>query len=194
MNWPVRVQLADGSVALLRPMRRRDVWRAAATLARLAREDVHVGVEHVNIGRVADRYLLTLNRDGYLYLVAEVESHFAGLASACPGRFGRKDRHVASLSLWISSWAQGRRLGYWMMTTLLAWCREAGYEKAELEVFASNTRARHLYEHLGFAVEVRQRRAIKLPDGRYTDALIMGRLLGGEGGEQTLERSRSQTR
>lgn len=180
MNWPVQVQLADGTTALLRPMRRRDVWRVAAGLARMARDDVHIGLESTNIGWLADRYFLTLNRDGYLYLVAEVEGDFAGLASARPGPFGRKDRHVATLSLWILPWAQGRHLGYWMMRVLLDWCREAGYEKAQLEVFASNARAFRLYEQLGFKVEVRQKRAIRLPDGQYTDNLIMGRMLVGE--------------
>ncbi len=177
MEWPLHVELSDGSTGVLYPMHRRDVWRAAAGLARLSREDVNLGVEHVNVGRAADRYMRTLNRPGYLYVLAEVEGQFAGLASARPGRFGRKDRHVATLSLWVLPWAQGRRLGYWMMRALLRWCQESGYEKAELEVFASNVRARRLYEQLGFQVEVRQRRAIKLPGGRYTDNLIMGRFL-----------------
>lgn len=176
MNWPIRVELDGDTTLTLRPLRRRDVWKTAAALARIAEEgDTYVGAEHVNIGQTADRYLITMRKARYLYLVAKIDGQFAGLASARPGDFGKKDRHVATLSIWLLPWARGRRAGTTLMTTLLRWCEEVGYEKAELGVFSSNEPALRLYQRLGFNVEVRQRRAIKLPDGTYADNLIMGR-------------------
>jgi RimJ/RimL family protein N-acetyltransferase len=52
---------------------------------------------------------------------------------------------------------------------------EAGLERIELEVFASNTRAFALYEKLGFVTEGVKRRARKL-DGQYDDNVLMALL------------------
>lgn len=176
MNWPIREVLDDGTTLTLRPLHRRDVWKTAAALARIAEDgDSYVGTEHVNIGHTADRYLITMRKARYLYLVANIDGQFAGLASARPGDFGKKDRHVATLSIWLLPWARGRGAGTTMMTTLLDWCEEVGYKKAELGVFSTNEPALRLYQRLGFNVEVRQRNAIKLPNGDYADNLIMGR-------------------
>ena len=46
----------------------------------------------------------------------------------------------------------------------------------ELEVFAENGRAIHLYEACLFEVEGRKRRGV-CKDGRYIDVLVMARLL-----------------
>lgn len=185
MNWPVQVTLRDQSengrrdaaTLRMRPLHRRDVWKAAGALARIAEEGVYVGAENVNVGQTADRYLVTMKKHRYLYLVAEIDDDFAGLGSARPGPFGHKDEHVATLSIWLLPWARGRGAGTYVMRTLLDWCREVGYEKAELGVFSNNQPALRLYRRLGFEVEVRQRRAIKLPTGEYVDNLIMGTFL-----------------
>jgi RimJ/RimL family protein N-acetyltransferase len=47
-----------------------------------------------------------------------------------------------------------------------------GIERVELEVYASNTHARHLYETFGFIVEGRKTRGRKL-DGVYDDIIDM---------------------
>lgn len=52
---------------------------------------------------------------------------------------------------------------------------ELGMERIELEVFASNQRAIHFYERLGFEHEGRKRRGRKL-DGHYDDNLLMALL------------------
>lgn len=178
MDWPVVIPLNENTTLALRPLKRRDVWKAAAALARIAEEEERsVGAEAVNIGRTADQYLLSLSEKRHLYLVALLDGEFAGLTSARPGQFGEKDRHVATLSLWLLPWARGRGVGTHMTQTMLVWCREAGYEKVELEVFSTNTPALRLYRRFGFVVEVRQRRAIKFAEGEYVDNLIMGTFL-----------------
>jgi hypothetical protein len=64
---------------------------------------------------------------------------------------------------------------------VLGWCDIArlplaGFERIELDVFASNVRARALYEQVGFVEEGVRRRACQL-DGQYDDDVIMALLL-----------------
>ncbi|MCC7364616.1 MAG: GNAT family N-acetyltransferase [Dehalococcoidia bacterium] len=49
--------------------------------------------------------------------------------------------------------------------------------RIELEVFAGNDRAQHVYEKVGFKVEARRRQA-HFKFGRYVDVLVMGLLEG----------------
>ena len=59
------------------------------------------------------------------------------------------------------------------MGRILEWMRTRGFKKAELAVFASNGRARRLYESLGFENEGSSRRHV-LIRGSYEDEILMG--------------------
>jgi ribosomal protein S18 acetylase RimI-like enzyme len=65
----------------------------------------------------------------------------------------------------------GRRLA----EAAIAAARQAGMERIELEVFASNVTAIRLYEKLGFQHEGVKRRGRKL-DGVYDDHVLMALL------------------
>lgn len=51
--------------------------------------------------------------------------------------------------------------------------RKAGYEQLELGVFSDNSSALHLYQKLGFQEVGRMPNAFKLPDGSYSDEIMM---------------------
>ena len=68
-------------------------------------------------------------------------------------------------------------LGRFLMNRILEWMRVRGFKKAELCVFASNTRARRLYESLGFLEEGIRRRRVRIRDA-YEDEVFMGLWLG----------------
>jgi len=59
--------------------------------------------------------------------------------------------HVEILAL--APEAEGRGVARVLMQAAEAWCRERGYTRATLNVFATNTRALGLYEHLGYRPE-----------------------------------------
>jgi ribosomal protein S18 acetylase RimI-like enzyme len=71
---------------------------------------------------------------------------------------------------------RGRGLGRQLVAQAVRAARQAGIERVELEVFASNERAIALYRAFGFATEGIKRRARKL-DGQYEDNVFMA-LLG----------------
>jgi ribosomal protein S18 acetylase RimI-like enzyme len=68
---------------------------------------------------------------------------------------------------------RGQGLGRQLVSTIIRAAREKGFEKIELEVFASNTGAVGLYEAAGFVREGRRVRARKL-DGVHDDILLYG--------------------
>jgi RimJ/RimL family protein N-acetyltransferase len=87
-------------------------------------------------------------------------------------------RHVGRLGMGLLPDYRGRGLGRQLVAGAVRAARQAGIERVELEVFASNERAIALYRTLGFATEGIKRRARKL-DGQYEDHVFMALL--GEG-------------
>ena len=85
----------------------------------------------------------------------------------------QKTMHRATFGMAIlkSDWGQG--LGKKILTELIAFAKQAGYEFLELEVAASNATAVHLYQTLGFATYGKRPRSLKLKSGGYYDELLM---------------------
>jgi len=81
-------------------------------------------------------------------------------------------RHVGTLGMGILAKYRGQGLGHRLATDTIRAATEAGMERIELEVFASNERAIALYRKLGFVTEGIKRRARKL-DGAYDDNVFM---------------------
>jgi len=72
----------------------------------------------------------------------------------------------------LAPW-RGRGLGERLIRAALDAARERGFEKVELSVYATNPRARALYEKVGFVHEGTRVRGRKV-DGAYDDVHIMG--------------------
>jgi ribosomal protein S18 acetylase RimI-like enzyme len=85
-------------------------------------------------------------------------------------------RHVGRLGMGLLPGYRGRGLGRQLVAQAVRAARQAGIERVELEVFASNERAIALYCALGFVTEGIKRRARKL-NGQYEDNVFMA-LLG----------------
>ena len=91
-------------------------------------------------------------------------------------RFPREGfRHGGWLATGILEAWRGIGLGRRLMAAALDAARARGFERLELDVYATNTRAIALYERMGFVREGVKRRARKL-DGAYDDDVLMGLL------------------
>ncbi len=81
-------------------------------------------------------------------------------------------RHVGRLGMAFLPEYRGRGFGRRLLAETIHAARQAGIERVELEVFASNKRAIAFYEAVGFVTEGIKRQARKL-DGRYDDNVFM---------------------
>lgn len=85
----------------------------------------------------------------------------------------KKTLHRATFGIAIlkSDWGQG--LGKKILSELILFAKQAGYEALELEVASSNTSAINLYKNLGFIVYGERSRSLKLKSGDYYGELLM---------------------
>ena len=84
-------------------------------------------------------------------------------------------RHVGVLGIGLLPGYRGSGTGAALLERTLAAGAGAGIRRVELEVFASNSRARQLFERAGFVTEGIKRRA-RVLDGREDDVVCMARL------------------
>lgn len=174
---PLSFTLRDGREALLRSVAPGDAEslldfvKAVDTESRfLAREPgefcLTIEQEHEFI-----RSRLEDNRS--LLLIAEVGGQIVATANAQPVRNLSRFRHRALLAISVRQrfWRQG--IGRHMMAEVLRWCKEMGYEQAELDVVAENDAATALYESLGFQTTGVYKNGFKYPDGTYADEYFM---------------------
>lgn len=110
--------------------------------------------------------------------VALADDEVIGAAACHAGTFV-KDRHVGDIGIAIQDGWREAGPGCRMMERILEWMRVRGFAKAELAVFATNRRARRLYESLGFVEEGVRRRHVRIR-GEYVDEILMGLWLGPE--------------
>ncbi len=84
-------------------------------------------------------------------------------------------RHVGVLGIGLLPGFRGNGTGAALLEHTLAAAAAAGIRRVELEVFASNGRARQLFERAGFVTEGIKRRA-RVLDGGEDDVVCMARL------------------
>src|SRR5690242_15600960 len=86
-------------------------------------------------------------------------------------------RHCGRLGMGFLPAYRGRGWGRVLLARTLAAARDAGIERVELDVFASNKGAIAFYQQAGFVIEGIKRRARNL-DGQYDDNVFMALLCG----------------
>ena len=101
--------------------------------------------------------------------VAVEDGRVLGMYILHPNNIGRCG-HIANASYAVSSCARGRGIGRTLVTDSLDKAKELGFRVMQFNaVVASNTRARHLYESLGFVPLGIIPGGFRLPDGTYED-------------------------
>ena len=84
-----------------------------------------------------------------------------------------KVRHRASLGIAVVQEYWNTGLGTVLINGAIDLARKAGYEQLELGVFSDNSSALHLYQKLGILEVGSMPKAFKLPDGSYSDEIMM---------------------
>ncbi|KYH39487.1 MAG: GCN5-related N-acetyltransferase [Candidatus Bathyarchaeota archaeon B63] len=108
-------------------------------------------------------------------MVAEVEGRVIASSSITKRRFSCEN-HVGDVGIIIKSGYRDLGIGTEIMKTLIDQARRMGLEILTLTVFATNKRAIHVYEKVGFREVGRIPKAI-YRNGEYIDRIIMAKEL-----------------
>lgn len=104
-------------------------------------------------------------------VVASIDGKMVGNAEVVRGSSSDDYLH-GKLGIAISKGYRDNGIGYGMLTTLIEESKKAGLKTLELEVFATNSRAFHLYERVGFKrVGLIPRKIFR--NGHFTDIILM---------------------
>lgn len=143
---------------------------------------------HLNLGIMADRkqtreeesewlarQLVGIEAERIISVVAEVRGHLEGNGSVTRGSYDDTWHH-GNLGIAISKNYRDLGIGLQMMRTLVRESRKAGLETIQLEVFANNPRAIHVYEKTGFKITGRIPKKMHRK-GLGIDSLVMTTVL-----------------
>src|ERR1041384_6391717 len=122
------------------------------------------------------RQRITENPESAHYLVAVVDERIVGMVSidTFPNRPRRK--HAGEIGISVHEEWQGKGVGAALMRAILDLADNwLNLTRIELEVFADNEAAIHLYERFGFEVEGTLRQHA-FRDGQFVDSTMMARL------------------
>jgi RimJ/RimL family protein N-acetyltransferase len=120
------------------------------------------------------RALASLEKDEVFYLVAEVNGKV--VASSDIHTLRGYEKHVGVIGIVIKKGFRDLGIGTRMMQTLVDEAKKKALKVLTLSVFASNERAIHVYEKIGFVqTGLVPRKHFK--DGKYIDEMIMTKLL-----------------
>ena len=119
--------------------------------------------------------LTGIEKENIISVVADVRGRVVGNSSVTRGSY-RDTRCHGYLGIAISRKSRDMGIGREMMRTLVKESRRAGLKTIQLEVFANNPRAIHVYEKTGFRQSGRVPKKM-LRSGKFIDSIIMTREL-----------------
>jgi RimJ/RimL family protein N-acetyltransferase len=176
MSDPLRdemVTLRDGRHVHVRPGRSGDEEALLENVNLVCAEDVYLMMDEVPWDLEREReWLGKFDGEENVLFVAADGRTIVGQADCHRGGWP-KIAHTGTLGIAIRAGWREVGLGRVLMDRILDWMTFRRFEKACLTVFATNARARRLYESLGFEEEGIRRRQLKIR-GEYVDEIEMG--------------------
>lgn len=115
--------------------------------------------------------LVSIESGQQISVVAEVDNHVVGNSEVARGSSSDEFYH-GKLGILLMKDYRSQGIGLEMMNTLVEESRKSGLKTIELEVFASNSRAIHVYETAGFKQVGKIPRKI-FRKGKFTDIVVM---------------------
>jgi ribosomal protein S18 acetylase RimI-like enzyme len=115
--------------------------------------------------------LVGVEKGDILSVAAEADGRIVANSEVTRGRYG-DTRHHGYVGISVLKNHRGLGVGYEMMKTLMRESRRAGLKSLQLEVFANNARAIHVYEKAGFRQAGRIPRKIHR-GSLYFDIILM---------------------
>lgn len=121
------------------------------------------------------QFVLSNMRSRAPQYIAVEDGSVVGWCDITPKK-GEGFTHCGTLGMGVLPDYRGKRIGTRLMEDALLAAKKLGFERIELEVYASNVPAIRLYEKRGFICEGVKRKARKL-DGVFDDIMVMALFL-----------------
>jgi ribosomal protein S18 acetylase RimI-like enzyme len=115
--------------------------------------------------------LIGIEKGSIVSVAAEAGGRIVGNSSVTRGSYQDTQRH-GNLGIAVSRKSRDMGIGVEMMRTLVKESRKAGLKTIQLEVFANNPRAIHVYEKTGFKQTGRIPKKM-LRNGKFIDSIVM---------------------
>ncbi len=159
-----------------------DAWGYIRLIKNVLREQPPVDTPYAPdefdppVARIRDRIAEVAQSQNSLFLVAEAERKIIA-ALTCGGGTLKADRHMTALGIYVAKDWRDRGVGNALLARCVEWAHASPVvERVELEVYAQNARALHLYEKYGFEREGCKRR-LYYQNGAPIDMVIMALLV-----------------
>jgi len=169
-----RFEARDGREVILRAPRWDDLDNMLEFINSLIEEGADITMDtkttRENEVEWLSRLLTKVENDKVAVVVAEVDGRFVGQTEVTPK--GGRMRHVGVLGIAIRDGYRDMGVGTELMREVEPLAKKLEIEIMTLEVFASNERARHVYEKAGYKEMGRLPRGARREDG-YTDTISM---------------------
>jgi ribosomal protein S18 acetylase RimI-like enzyme len=179
-----KIQTKNGDFVTLRAIR----WDDLYSLIDLANKLVDEREQNPDFGILLDKRRTLENEADYLAnklvsiekkeevsVVAEVDGKLIGNSEVTRGKT-TDEFHHGKLGIALLRECRDQGIGLEMMKTLVEESRGAGLKTIELEVFANNPKAIHVYEKVGFKQVGRIPKKIFRGE-RFTDIIVMSIVL-----------------
>lgn len=127
--------------------------------------------------QVRDFILQQGQKNNAICLVAKVGDKVVGLLNVAGDDFFGTE-HIGEIFIAVRSAYQGYGIGSYLMETMIDWAEKTPQvRRLELDVQVRNTKAVHLYQKFGFAIEGTKKRGAKTKNGEFLDVYAMARLM-----------------
>jgi RimJ/RimL family protein N-acetyltransferase len=168
----------DGREVILRTPTLEDIDDRMELLNSFVEENAEIAdttkVTRDQEAKFVSRIITKMERDELFFLVAEIGRKV--IASADIRILHGDERHVGVLGAGVRRDLRGLGIGTQMMNTLIDQAAALGLKVLTMQVFATNKRAIHVYEKVGF-VQTGRIPKKHYRDGRYIDEVIMTKLI-----------------
>ncbi|HKZ98000.1 MAG TPA: GNAT family N-acetyltransferase [Thermoplasmata archaeon] len=166
------VALRDGRRLSIRPVRAGDEEALLENVNLVAAEHAYLLMDRVPVDLDAERaWIASFDGERSALFLAVDGDAIVGQADCRGGEFP-KIAHSGVIGIAVRDGWREAGLGRILMERVLEWMRSRGFLTARLSVFASNVRARRLYESLGFEVEGTRRKHVRI-HGELVDEVLM---------------------
>ncbi len=170
------VELKNHKMISLDWIKKEDLPEIVETLNSVIREGKYLFLnEEITDMKGETEWFEHAMKDGMSYLVARADGRIVAGASIHPQT--DKHSHLASYGIFVHRDHRDAGLGTILTKELVDTARKRGLEILQLSVYASNDRAKYVYEKCGFKECGKLTRGIKFLDGTYTDEILMELML-----------------